>query len=63
MSKLSEALAAYERSLVLGGDAAAKNGRADALKALGRLDEALLAYESARPFFAAASPPSTSERS
>ena len=29
VSKLSEALAAYERSLVLGGDAAAKNGRAD----------------------------------
>lgn len=41
------ALEAYDRALSLGGGAVAKSGRADVLKSLGRLDEALEAYEMA----------------
>jgi tetratricopeptide (TPR) repeat protein len=46
--KLSEALGAYERAVAYLNDIVAKNGRAEALKALGRFDEALSAYDQIR---------------
>jgi hypothetical protein len=45
MLQLHEALKAYEQADALGGGVVAKNGRAEVLKALGRLDEALSAYD------------------
>jgi tetratricopeptide (TPR) repeat protein len=41
----AEALRAYEQADAFGGGAVAKNGRADTLKALGRLNDALDAYD------------------
>src|SRR6185437_2684763 len=45
LGKLPEALSAFDRALLFGGDAAAKNGRADVLRTMGRVDEALRVYE------------------
>ncbi len=45
LQRPKEALAAYEQAEAFGADAVIKAGRAEALKALGRLDEALAAYD------------------
>ena len=45
LGKLPEALQAFNRALLFGADAAAKNGRADVLRVMGRVSEALRVYE------------------
>jgi tetratricopeptide (TPR) repeat protein len=44
MQRPNEALAAYEQAIAFGRDVVARNGRAEVLKALGRYDEALAAF-------------------
>jgi tetratricopeptide (TPR) repeat protein len=44
MQRPNEALAAYEQAIAFGEGVVAKNGRAEVLKALGRYDEALAAF-------------------
>ncbi|MGI8656178.1 MAG: tetratricopeptide repeat protein [Pyrinomonadaceae bacterium] len=45
MQRPAEALNAYEQAEAFGAGAVAKNGRAEVLKSLGRLDDALKAYD------------------
>jgi tetratricopeptide (TPR) repeat protein len=45
IGSFATALEAYDRALSLGGEAVAKNGRAEVLKALGRFDDALEVYD------------------
>src|SRR5579885_3204581 len=45
MHRLADALKAYEQAESFGAGVIAKNGRAEVLKAMGRLDEALAAYD------------------
>jgi tetratricopeptide (TPR) repeat protein len=47
LGRAHEALAAYSHAEAFGGGAAAKNGRAEVLKAMGRFDDALRAYDDA----------------